>query len=47
MRESLYFKDDDTRLSFLHGSFVTITNLKKEDLDKLEKFKKNIFDFFK
>lgn len=35
MRESLYFKDDDTRLSFLHGSFVTLTNLKKEDLDKI------------
>ena len=27
MRESLYFKDDDTRLSFLHGNYVTLTNL--------------------
>ena len=35
MRESLYFKDDDTRLSFLHGNYVTLTNLTDEDIDRI------------
>ena len=35
MRESLYFKDDDTRLSFLHGNYVTLTNLSEEDIDRI------------
>ena len=35
MRKSLYFKDDDDRLSFLHGNYVTLTNLKDEDIDRL------------
>ena len=35
MRESLYFKDDDSRLSFLLGNFVTLTNVNEEDLDTL------------
>ena len=35
MRESLYFKDDDDRLSFLHGNYVTLTNLKDTDIDRL------------
>ena len=35
MRKSLYFKDDDTRLSFMHGNFVTLTNLKDKDIDKI------------
>ena len=35
MRESLYFKDDDDRLSFLHGNYVTLTNLKPEDVERL------------
>ena len=35
MRKSLYFKDDDDRLSFLHGNYVTMTNLKDEDIDRL------------
>lgn len=35
MRESLYFKDDDDRLSFLHGNYVTLTNLKDSDIDRL------------
>ncbi len=30
MRETLYFKDDDTRLSFLQGNYVTLTNLKEK-----------------
>ena len=35
MRSSLYFKDDDDRLSFLHGNYVTLTNLKDADIDRL------------
>ena len=35
MRESLYFKDDDSRLSFLQGNFVTLTNMKEEDIDRI------------
>lgn len=35
MRETLYFKDDDDRLSFLHGNYVTLTNLKDEDIERL------------
>ena len=35
MRESLYFKDDDARLSFLHGNYVTLTNLTDEDVDRI------------
>ena len=31
MRKSLYFKDDDSRLSFLQGNFITLTNLTDED----------------
>jgi putative radical SAM enzyme (TIGR03279 family) len=37
MRQSLYVKDDDFRLSFLQGSFVTLTNLKKEDIERIKK----------
>ncbi len=39
MRETLYFKDDDTRLSFLQGNYVTLTNLKDEDLDRIIRYK--------
>lgn len=35
MRKSLYFKDDDSRLSFLQGNFVTLTNLSDEDIDRI------------
>jgi len=35
MRKSLYFKDDDYRLSFISGAFVTLTNLKKNDIKKI------------
>ncbi len=37
MRESLYFKDDDDRLSFLHGNYVTLTNLGEEDINRIIK----------
>lgn len=39
MRETLYFKDDDTRLSFLQGNYVTLTNLKDEDLNRIIRYK--------
>jgi putative radical SAM enzyme (TIGR03279 family) len=35
MRRSLYFEDDDYRLSFLHGSYVTLTNVKDDDLQRI------------
>lgn len=35
LRDTLYFKDDDDRLSFLHGNYVTLTNLHDEDIDRL------------
>ena len=37
LRESLYFKDDDARLSFLHGNYITLTNLKDKDIDRIIK----------
>jgi putative radical SAM enzyme (TIGR03279 family) len=39
MRETLYFKDDDSRLSFLQGNFVTLTNMSDEDLDRIIKYR--------
>ncbi len=38
-RETLYFKDDDSRLSFLHGSYVTLTNMTDKDIDRLIKMR--------
>ncbi|MBR2885909.1 MAG: DUF512 domain-containing protein [Clostridia bacterium] len=35
MRESLYFKDDDTRLSFFQGNYVTFTNLDDDEIDRI------------
>ena len=35
MRESCYFKDDDYRLSFLQGNYVTLTNMSDRDLDRI------------
>ena len=35
MRETLYFKDDDSRLSFLQGNYVTLTNMKDKDLERI------------
>jgi putative radical SAM enzyme (TIGR03279 family) len=39
MRETLYFKDDDTRLSFLMGNFITLTNMKREELNKIIRYR--------
>jgi putative radical SAM enzyme (TIGR03279 family) len=35
MRETLYFKDDDARLSFLQGNYITLTNMSDEDIDRI------------
>ena len=35
MRETLYFKDDDSRLSFLQGNYVTLTNMSDHDIDRI------------
>jgi putative radical SAM enzyme (TIGR03279 family) len=35
MRSSLYVKDDDYRLSFIHGNFITLTNLSESELDRI------------
>lgn len=35
MRETLYFKDDDARLSFLNGNYITMTNMSYEDIDRI------------
>ncbi len=39
MRPTLYFKDDDSRLSFLQGNYVTMTNLSEKDIERIIKFK--------
>ncbi len=35
LRKSLYFKDDDSRLSFLHGNYITMTNLEIRDIERI------------
>lgn len=35
MRETMYFKDDDSRMSFLKGSYITLTNLSDEDIERI------------
>ena len=39
MRSTMYFKDDDSRLSFLQGNYITLTNMKDKDLDRIIKYK--------
>ncbi|MCL2222614.1 MAG: DUF512 domain-containing protein [Oscillospiraceae bacterium] len=39
MRNSLYYKDDDVRLSFLHGNYVTLTNLSKADAERIIEYR--------
>lgn len=38
MRETLYFKDDDSRLSFLQGNYVTLTNMSEKDIDRIIRY---------
>lgn len=42
MRETLYFKDDDARLSFLQGNYITLTNLDQKDIDRIIQMKLGI-----
>ncbi len=39
MRPTLYFKDDDSRLSFLQGNYVTLTNMSEQDLDRIIRYR--------
>ncbi len=39
MRDTLYFKDDDARLSFLQGNYITLTNLSNEEVDRIILYK--------
>lgn len=39
MRETLYFKDDDSRLSFLQGNFITLTNMSEEEIDRIIEYR--------
>ena len=39
MRDTLYFKDDDSRLSFLQGNYVTLTNMSGEDVDRIIRYR--------
>ena len=38
MRETLYFKDDDSRLSFLQGNYVTLTNMSERDIERVIRY---------
>lgn len=39
MRDTLYFKDDDSRLSFLQGNYVTLTNMSEHDIDRIIRYR--------
>ncbi len=39
LRDTLYFKDDDTRLSFLQGNYVTLTNMKEEEIKRIIQYR--------
>ena len=39
MRAPIYFKDDDSRLSFIHGNYVTLTNMTERDVDRIIKMR--------
>ncbi len=39
MRETLYFKDDDSRLSFLQGNYITLTNMKESDVERIIRYR--------
>lgn len=38
MRDTLYFKDDDSRLSFLQGNYITLTNMKDKDVERIVRY---------
>ena len=39
MREPIYFKDDDSRLSFIHGNYITLTNMFDKDIERIIKMR--------
>lgn len=39
MRDTLYFKDDDSRLSFLQGNYVTLTNMSEHDIERIIRYR--------
>ena len=39
MRDTLYFKDDDSRLSFLQGNYITLTNMSEDDVERIIKYR--------
>lgn len=39
MRPSLYYKDDDARLSFLYGNYITMTNMKQDELERIVRYR--------
>lgn len=39
MRETIYFKDDDSRLSFLQGNYITMTNMQEADIERIIEYK--------
>jgi len=42
MRDTLYFKDDDSRLSFLQGNYITLTNMTEADIERIIRMKLNV-----
>ena len=38
IRDTLYFKDDDSRLSFLQGNYITLTNMRDKDIERVIKY---------
>lgn len=39
MRDTLYFKDDDSRLSFLQGNYITLTNMSEADVERIIRYR--------
>lgn len=39
MRDTIYFKDDDSRLSFIHGNYITLTNMSDKDIERIVKMR--------
>ena len=46
MRETLYFKDDDSRLSFLQGNYITLTNMSEDDMDRIIRYQSGADQYF-
>ena len=39
MRDTIYFKDDDSRLAFIHGNYITLTNLSEREVERIIKMR--------